>query len=112
MLAARAEEHEPDGRRVFRLLDGVGQAGDGRRNADAHRQTEHLGGGRLDAAQVRAAAGEHDLAQHLVARDALDDVRACARRKISSTRGTTIARSCDEVTSRVLRPSSVFTWNV
>ena len=37
-LAARAEQNQADRRRVFRLAHGVGESGDRRRHADAHRQ--------------------------------------------------------------------------
>ena len=74
-FAAGAEQHETDGRCIFGLLHGIGQAGDGRRDADAHGQAEDFSRGRFDAAQMRAAAGDDDFAEHLIARKMFEDVR-------------------------------------
>jgi len=45
------------------------------RDADAHGQAEDFSRGRFDAAQMRAAAGDDDFAEHLIARKMFEDVR-------------------------------------
>ena len=96
--AVRAEEHETDRRRVFRLFASRRSSLRRIRHADAYRQAENFLGDRFDAGQMRAAAGQRRFAEHQIARHVLDDLRL-AMRNVSITRGTTIWRSCAVVAS-------------
>jgi len=99
-----AEEHETDRGPSTGCLTASVKPGNGRGHADAAPATRITSAARnLDPAQMRSAARfSQDLARGPDrAGNAIDDIRFCQAEEVSSTRGMTIARSCDEVTSRV-----------
>ena len=57
---ARPVEHQPDGRRVFGLGNLFAHLREAARRGHAHRQIENMLGQLRQAAELRAAAGEHD----------------------------------------------------
>ncbi len=60
--------------------------------ADANGQSKNLFGDRFDAGKLRAAAREHDLAEHQIARHVFDDLLLCHAQHFEHARNDDLAQ--------------------